>query len=505
MPTALFSVSDKTGLVDLASGLQAAGWSLLASGGTARALRGAGLDVQDVSDYTGSPEVLGGRVKTLHPAVHAGILARGTDRDTADLERIDAQEIDLVAVNLYPFREVVRDPNTDLLEAIENIDIGGVALIRAAAKNFARVAVLTDPSDYESVLTEIQRSAVVENETRHRLARKAFAHTAAYDAAISAYLRGQGASVAEHLDLELYPIQKLRYGENPHQQAVLYAYQPDAGPLGGRLLAGKQLSYNNLLDLDAAWRAALSFEKATICIIKHLSPCGIASAASLHEAYPHALASDPVSAFGSVIAANRVFDHETADLLGNLFVECIVAPGFTPQAIESLSTRSNLRLVEMPGLFLEPEYELRSVNAGLLRQSLDQGDPKDTVWRYVTQRQPDKTEAAALDFAWTVCQHVKSNAIVFASGEATVGIGGGQPNRVDCVRIAAQKAGERAIGAVMASDAFFPFPDSIEQAAKAGITAVIAPGGSVRDDQAIAAADLHGMAMVFTGVRHFRH
>ncbi|MCK4900030.1 MAG: bifunctional phosphoribosylaminoimidazolecarboxamide formyltransferase/IMP cyclohydrolase, partial [Anaerolineales bacterium] len=333
----------------------------------------------------------------------------------------------------------------------------------------------------------------------------AFAHTAAYDTTISAYLRGQGVAASDFINLELYPISQLRYGENPHQEGTLFGYTPEAGPLGGQLLQGKVLSYNNLLDLDAAWRAVLSFERPTVVIVKHLSPCGIASADSLAEAFPLALASDPVSAFGGVIAANRPFDAEVSQALDDLFVECIAAPGFAPESLEVLSPRVNLRLLSMPDTKIEPSYELRSINRGVLRQSVDMGDPGETGWRVVTRRRPNPEEWKALRFAWRACQHVKSNAIVFAQGEATVGIGGGQPNRVDCVRIAAGRAGGKAQGGVMASDAFFPFPDAVEEAAKAGISAIVAPGGSKRDADSIAAADAVDMAMLFTGVRHFRH
>ncbi len=505
MLTALFSVSDKTGLLELARGLHELGWDLLASGGTARVIRESKLPVQEVSEYTSMPEILGGRVKTLHPAVHAGILARPTAEDTADLERIAARPIDLVAVNLYPFQATVSRPDVSIEDAVENIDIGGVALIRAAAKNFARVAVLTAPSDYPGVLEELRANGALSQETRHRLALKAFAHTTSYDAAISTYFSGHGAGQGEQIILELYPISKLRYGENPHQEALLYGYTPDAGPLGGQLLQGKALSYNNILDLDAAWKAVVSFERPTIVIVKHLSPCGIASAGHLAEAFTAALACDPISAFGGVIAANRPFDAATAGSLGDLFVECIAAPGFQSNALRILESRKNLRLLSMPDTRLEPGFELRSTNQGVLRQSLDTGDPPGTRWQVVSQRQPNPDELEALKFAWKACQYVKSNAIVFARDQATVGIGGGQPNRVDSVRIAASRAGEKSRQAVMASDAFFPFPDSVEEAARAGITAIVAPGGSVRDAEAIAVADAHGIAMVFTGVRHFRH
>jgi len=500
MPTALISLSDKTNLVDFVRQLQTLGWDFLASGGTARVLRDANLPVTDVADYTGSPEILGGRVKTLHPAVSGGILARDSKADAADLARINARAIDLVACNLYPFQETVAKADVNLEDAIENIDIGGVTMIRAAAKNFARVTVLTDAADYQVVLEEIREHGGTSIETRRRLANKAFAHTRDYDAAIAGYLSGDGA-----LHLQLYPVQTLRYGENWHQDAALYAYAPDAGPLGGRLLQGKPVSYNNMLDLDAAWRAAISFERPSVVIVKHLSPCGIASADNLLEAYLPALECDPVSAFGSVIAVNRPFDEEIAQELGDLFVECIAAPGFTEGALQVLAKKTNLRLLEMPDTEVGFPFEYRSVVRGMLRQSLDVGDPEGTEWQVVTQRQPSDGERAALKFAWIACQHVKSNAIVIAQDEATVGIGGGQPNRVDCVAIAANRSGEKSRGAVMASDAFFPFPDVVEAAAKHGITAIIQPGGSLRDQLSVEACNQHGIAMVFTGVRHFRH
>lgn len=500
MPIALLSLADKSNLKPFAESLVSLGWDLLASGGTARLLREEGLPVRDVSDFTGSPEILGGRVKTLHPAVHGGILARESEADQRDLDQIQSQPIDLVAVNLYPFQKTIEEPDVTLEDAVENIDIGGVALLRAAAKNFHRVTVLVDTGDYERVLDELKSSGKTRLETRRKLAAKAFAHTRSYDAAITAYLSEESA-----IDLQLYPVQTLRYGENPHQSAELFSYDPQVGPMGGKLLQGKPLSYNNLLDLDAAWRAAVSFERPTVCIVKHLSPCGIASAGTLAQAYPAALESDPVSAFGSVIAVNRVFDLAVAEEVDDLFVECIIAPGFLSEALEWFAKKENLRILEMPDLSLYPEFEIRSINQGILRQDLDIGDPSEAVWHVVTKREPNEQEWTSLRFAWKACQHVKSNAIVFVSGEATVGIGGGQPNRVDCVRIAGTRAGEKSQGAVMASDAFFPFPDSVEEAAKFGITAIVQPGGSVRDDLSIERCDQLDISMVFTGVRHFRH
>jgi len=500
MPTALFSLSDKTGLVNFAKGLNALGWDFLASGGTARVLREANLPVMSVAEYTGSPEILGGRVKTLHPAVAGGLLSRDTNADIDDLELINARPIDLVACNLYPFQQTISKTDVNLAEAVENIDIGGVTLIRSAAKNFARVTVLTDAADYDQVLEEIQTHKGTPFETRRRLAEIAFTYTRDYDTAISAYLTGD-----KTLDIKLYPIQTLRYGENWHQEAVWYGFSPDEGPMGGTLIQGKPVSYNNVLDLDAAWRAAVSFDRPTVVIVKHLSPCGIASADILAEAYTPALESDPVSAFGSVVAVNRPFDAQIAQKLGDLFVECIVAPGFNKDAQVILAEKKNIRLLEIPDTRIEPLHELRSVVRGMLRQSLDTGDPEEAEWKIVTEKQPTEDEWISLKFAWKACQHVKSNAIVFVQGEATVGIGGGQPNRVDCVGIAHSHAGGKSKGAVMASDAFFPFPDTVEVAAKYGINAIIQPGGSLRDESSIEACNLHGIAMVFTGVRHFRH
>jgi len=499
MPRAILSVHDKTGLIEFARGLRDLGWTLIASGGTAKALRDQNIAVTEVGDYTGSPEILGGRVKTLHPAVHGGLLARSTEADHNELLKLGWDYIDLVAVNLYPFEATIAKPDVTFDEVIENIDIGGVTLIRAAAKNHQRVTLVCDPADYAAVLDEL-RAGSITGETRQRLAVKGFASTAHYDSAIFNYLSGSQA-----LHITAYPVQTLRYGENPHQSATFYSYDPNGGPLGGKVLQGKELSYNNLLDLDAAWKGAVSFDRPSIVIVKHLSPCGIATADRLVDAFKAALACDPISAFGGVIATNQPFDGATAEALGDLFVECIAAPGFTDDARAILAKRKNCRLVEMPDLTIDPAYELRAINHGLVKQDIDMGDPASAEWKVVSKRQPTDAEWAALKFAWKACQHVKSNSIVFAQGEATVGIGGGQPNRVDCVRIAKERAGEKSIGAVMASDAFFPFPDSVEVAAQAGITAIAHPGGSVRDAESIAIADAYNIAMVTTGVRHFRH
>lgn len=513
MPKAILSVHDKTGLVELARGLHELGWMLIASGGTARTLQENQIPVTEVAAYTKSPEILGGRVKTLHPAIHGGLLARSTESDLAELTQLGWDYIDLVAVNLYPFEQTVAKPNVTLEEAIENIDIGGVTLIRAAAKNYARVTLLCEPADYDSALQEL-RAGGVTDATRRKLAIKGFALTSHYDSAIYAYLSRQRGmtkpgDMTSPLQITAYPIQQLRYGENPHQAATVYSFTPNGSPLGGTVLQGKELSYNNLLDLDAAWRAVVSFNETSIVIVKHLSPCGIASAPLLTDAFGAAFASDPISAFGGVIASNRAFDDATAQALGDLFVECIAAPSFTDGAREILSKRKNCRLLQMPDLEITPRYELRTITRGLLKQDVDFGDPAANEWKVVSKREPTADELRALRFAWKACQHVKSNSIVFAralpQGEATVGIGGGQPNRVDCVKIAAERAGDVARGAVMASDAFFPFPDSVQVAARAGITAIVQPGGSVRDADAIAAADANNIAMLTTGFRHFRH
>ncbi len=509
MPKAILSVHDKTNLIPFAQGLRDMGWTLIASGGTARTLRENGLAVTEVAEYTKSPEILGGRVKTLHPAVHGGLLARGTQDDLRELQELNWDYIDLVACNLYPFEETIAKPGVTLADAIENIDIGGVTLIRAAAKNFQRVTLLCDPNDYDAVLAELREGRISEA-SRRSLAVKGFALTGAYDTAIHAYLAEENGEVkTAALEIKAYPIQTLRYGENPHQKATVYSFMPGGTPFGGKVLQGKELSYNNLLDLDAAWRAVVSYSETSMVIVKHLSPCGIASAPKLQDAFRYALASDPISAFGGVIATNRTFDAATANALGELFVECIAAPGFAAEAREILAKRKNLRLVEMPDLEIEPKFELRTITRGLVKQDVDFGDPPLTEWRTVSKRMPTDDELLALSFAWTACQHVKSNAIVFARnfehGVATVGIGGGQPNRVDCVKIATERAGDMARGAVLASDAFFPFPDSVELAARAGITAIVHPGGSVRDADSLAVADANNIAMVVTGVRHFRH
>lgn len=501
MPTALISVSDKTGIVEFAQELQKNGWTFLASGTTAQHLRDHKISITEISTYTQSPEMLGGRVKTLHPAIHAGILARATAADQKELKARNWQAIDLVVVNLYPFIQTIAKPDITFAQAIEQIDIGGVALIRAAAKNHERVTLICDPKDYEKISQEIQQGEITAD-TRKKLAIKGFAVTSHYDASIAHFFQDAETTPWQ---LNLFPIQKLRYGENPHQSATLYNYSPIEGPLGGKLLQGKELSYNNLLDLDAAWKTAVSFSQPTVCIVKHVSPCGIASANQLSKAFELALACDPISAFGGVIACNQPFDEAMANSLGKLFVECIAAPAFTEEAKKILQQKTQCRLLEIPTLALNPIFELRSINHGVLYQTLDQGDPQNTSWKIVTDRKPTDEEWNALHFAWQACQSVKSNAIILAKNTATIGIGGGQPNRIDCVKIALRRAGDDAKGCVMASDAFFPFADCVELAAQAGISAIVHPGGSIRDQESIAAADAAGITMAITGVRHFRH
>lgn len=499
---ALISLSEKTGLLDFARGLHVLGVELVASGGTAATLAGAGLPVIPVADLTGYPDLLGGRVKTLHPAIHGPILARPIAEHLAELQRHGMVAIDLVVCNLYPFERTIANANVSEAEAIENIDIGGVTLLRAAAKNFERVTVVVDPADYGPVLAALARDGM-SMEDRRRLALKAFQHTAAYDAAISGYLTRQTDSDAvlpEVLTLTAERVQALRYGENPHQRAAFYRWQ--GAPPAFEQLQGKELSYNNLGDLDGAWGAVTEFDTAAVAIIKHANPCGLATADDLPTAYRRAFDCDPVSAFGSIIAANRPVDVALVESIGSLFVEVLAAPGFMPEALARLGKKQNLRVMKHTGAASFP-LRLVTVAGGLLAQTPD--DPMLAETRVVTQRLPSPEEMADLLFAWRVAKWVKSNAIVFAKGRATVGVGAGQMSRLDAVNYAGMKAGARAVGAVMSSDAFFPFPDGIEAAAGFGITAAIQPGGSVRDEDVIAAADRLGLAMVFTGMRHFRH
>lgn len=513
MPRALLSVYDRTGLIEFASALVELGWDLVASGGTGKALSEGGLPVTSITQVTGVPEMLGGRVKTLHPAIHAGILARNTEDDIAALAEQGFAPINMVICNLYPFQQTVAKKGVTLQDAIEQIDIGGVTLLRAAAKNFFHVVSVCDPDDYANITAELKANAEIELATRRKLAVKAFAHTRDYDTAIHAYLSADFApsleadNLPQRLSVGLHQVETLRYGENPHQAGAFYSRTSGTGPLGGQFVGGqKQLSYNNYLDLDAAWRAVSSFEEPTVVIVKHLTPIGIASAATLTEAYPMALSGDPVSAYGGVVAVNREVDEPFIEALGSVFTEAIAAPGFTDDALSILSEkRKNCRLVQMPHPFDGLGYEVRTVQGGMLVQRPDMGDPEGTVFKTVTERKPTPEEYAAMQYAWKAVQHVKSNAIVIAQSDHIVGVGGGLPSRVDAVKLAVTKAGENAAGAALASDAFFPFADGIEAAIEAGVTAVIQPGGSIRDSEVIEAANKANVAMIFTGTRHFRH
>ncbi|MEB3305630.1 MAG: bifunctional phosphoribosylaminoimidazolecarboxamide formyltransferase/IMP cyclohydrolase [Cyanobacteriota bacterium] len=515
-PTALLSVSDKEGLLPLAQGLLAHGYRLISSGGTASALAAAGLPVTRVAEVTGAPEILGGRVKTLHPRIHGGILAKRDDPNhQRDLEAQGIDPIDVVAVNLYPFQRTVAQPGVSWEEAIENIDIGGPAMVRAAAKNHAHVAVLTDPAQYPAFLEALSTDQV-NGAVRRRLALEAFRHTAAYDAAISRWWAEQDGGES-HFHLHLPALQQLRYGENPHQQATWYG-DLAVGWGAGHQLQGKELSFNNLMDLEAALATVREFgygsepgssSQATpaAVVIKHTNPCGVAAATHPAEALQRALDADRVSAFGGIVALNQTVDRAGAEALTSLFLECVVAPGYSAEARELLAAKSNLRVLELAPAALEaaPRHHIRSLLGGLLVQQADDEPITPDVWQVVSQRRPSEQEWLDLRFAWQVVRHVRSNAIVVANHGQTLGIGGGQTNRVGAARIALAAAGSQAQGAVLASDGFFPFDDTVRLAAVHGISAVIQPGGSLRDGDSIAACDALGLAMVTTGRRHFLH
>ncbi len=519
---ALISVYDKSGLADFARRLAARGIEIVSTGGTAKLLREAGIGVRDVSDLTGWPEMLGGRVKTLHPKVHGGILfRRGDAGDRRQASDHQITPIDIVVVNLYPFEATAAKPGLTPGELIENIDIGGPTMVRSAAKNFESVAVVTDPEDYSGVAEEIESHGAVSLETRLALARKAFALTARYDGKIATELERLSAEngaielrgsefLSERLHFAFVRRQELRYGENPHQRAGLYvpAGAMATGLAAAHQLQGKELSYNNFVDLEAALELAQEFHRPAAVIVKHNNPCGTAEQDTLAEAYVKALACDPVSAYGGVMAFNRAMDQATAEEVAKLFVECIVAPGYDPAALEKLSSKKNLRLLQLPpggDSSRDAERDLKRISGGVLVQEPDRHELAETDLKVVTKRAPTREELNSLLFGWKVCKHVKSNAIVFTRDGQTVGVGAGQMSRVDSVKIAVMKAQLPLAGTVVASDAFFPFPDGVEVAGKAGATAVIQPGGSVRDAEVIAAADRLGMAMVFCGVRHFRH
>lgn len=521
---AIISVANREGIVALGRELQTHGVSIFSTSGTASVLREADVETQAVSTLTGFPEILDGRVKTLHPAIFGGILARrDSETHMRELQEHTIAPIDMVVVNLYPFAQTVASGHTTLHEALEQVDIGGVSLLRAAAKNFEHVIVLARPQDYEAVMLEWHEKGEVSVNTRRRLAAIAFQQTASYDSAIADYLRAQAAEpqyFPEDLTLPLRRIQKLRYGENPHQQAAFYGWHEPASDTnrpslaGAEILHGKELSYNNLLDLDAALAAVQSFSAPTLAIIKHTNPCGLACDDRVVEAYNKAHAGDPISAYGGIIGCNRPIDADTASEITHLFYEAIIAPEFTPEALEILRQKKNIRLlathspVESGGLngtHSGIQLEVRSVSGGLLLQTSDTWGEQETRYRVVTEREPTLEEVTDLMFAWKVVKHVKSNAIVLARKLAVLGVGAGQMNRVASVQLALEKAGESARGSVLASDAYFPFADGVEAAAKSGITAIIQPGGSVRDEETIRTANHYAIAMIFTDQRHFRH
>ncbi len=513
---AILSVTDKTGLADFARALAALGVELISTGGTAKLLRDSGIAVKDISELTGFPEMLDGRVKTLHPKVHGGILhMRDNAAHRSAVAQHGIQPIDMVVVNLYAFEKTASKPGVEFQELIENIDIGGPSMLRSAAKNFRDVAVVTSPADYAAIADEMKHSGgSLSLETKWRLAQKAFATTSAYDSAIASTLetiaakdghfeRQPHAGFPETLRLQFHKRFDLRYGENPHQKAALYSDGSALGVTNGQQLQGKELSYNNIVDLQAAWDLAQEFKEPACAIIKHTNPCGTATAANLLDAYKKALEADPVSAFGGVIGLNRPVDAAAAEEIAKLFVEAIAAPGFDAAAREKFAAKKNLRLVEIQPA--PPKWTLKHVSGGILVQDEDAITLNEADLKVVSKRPPTDAEMRALKFAWVICKHVKSNAIVYARDGQSVGVGAGQMSRVDSCKLGAMKAALPLKGTVAASDAFFPFPDGVEEIAKAGATAIIQPGGSVRDNEVIAAADRLGLAMVLTGIRHFRH
>ncbi|MBQ2859605.1 MAG: bifunctional phosphoribosylaminoimidazolecarboxamide formyltransferase/IMP cyclohydrolase [Peptococcaceae bacterium] len=509
MKRALISVSDKTGVVEFAKALTELGYEVVSTGGTSKALSEAGVPVIGISDVTGFPEILEGRVKTLHPAVHGGILAKGTDEHMAVLAEHEIKPIDLVVVNLYPFQATVAKPDVTLEDAIENIDIGGPTMVRSAAKNHDRVGIIVNPARYESVITELKEAGALSLNTKRLLALEAFQHTAQYDAAISHYLTD--AFGAEALAGEIafggQKIQELRYGENPHQKAAFYRSGiPVSGTLANaKQLNGKELSYNNIVDVDAAWQLVNEFAQPATVIVKHTNPCGTAIADTLAEAYARAYAADSVSAFGGIVAVNRTMDKATAEQVVQTFIEAVIAPAFDEDAVEVLKTKKNLRLLEVGEKLPNNELWIEKVSGGFLVQERDNHNLKVEDCKVVTDRVPTEAELTEMIFAWNIVKHVKSNAIVVTKDGQSIGVGAGQMNRVGSANIAFEQAGEKCQGAVLASDAFFPFRDTVDAAAKAGITAIIQPGGSLRDQESIDACNEHGIAMIFTGIRHFKH
>jgi len=508
---ALISVYDKTGITDFATKLVAAKFDLISTGGTFTAISDAGLPVKQVSDVTGSPEILDGRVKTLHPIIHGGLLGRrDSDAHVQEMAEHGIEPIDVVVVNLYPFVETISKPGVSLEDALENIDIGGPTMIRAAAKNFLSVVVIVDPEDYEWVSNKLNNNDLTIGD-RKSLAAKAFAHVAVYDSAVTGYLSDSSneSEMPESIPIGLNKILSLRYGENPHQKGALYGVSGVAasGIAGAEQLHGRDLSFNNLMDADAAWRTVSDFEEPTAVVIKHTNACGLASDNDLVVAYRKAYEGDSVSAFGGIVGYNRAVTAEVAEAMDPVFYEVVVAPEYEPDALEILKKKRNLRILTT-GTNKNAEgtaYDVRPITGGILVQTPDFIEEDSRSWKIVTERTPTDEELRDLAFAWKAGKHIKSNAIVLAKGQALMGMGAGQPNRVVSVHLSQRVAGEKAIGSVLASDAFFPFPDNIELAAEAGVTAIVQPGGSIRDDEVIEAANKHKLAMVFTGVRHFRH
>jgi phosphoribosylaminoimidazolecarboxamide formyltransferase / IMP cyclohydrolase len=509
---ALISVYDKHGVVEFARELADLGWELVSTGGTLGALREAGLEVVSVSDVTNFPEILDGRVKTLHPMIHGGLLGRpDLESDDEQMREHGIEPFHMLVVNLYPFEATIAREGVPESEAIEQIDIGGPAMLRAAAKNHEYLTVVVDPADYEVVVERLRRNDI-DHVFRRRQAAKVFAHTSAYDATVSGYLQRQeeeAVGFPGSLLLAGKKVADLRYGENPHQRAASYrssSLGPSTGIMAARQLGGKELSFNNLLDADAAWNAVQGWDGPAVVIVKHTIPCGLAVAGDLSIAYERALEGDPVSAFGGIVAMNRPLDADTAEKIGTMFYEVIIAPGFDDDALDRLRRKKQLRLLEVDEIEIgSPALELKTVLGGWLLQEADQIVSDVESWRSMASREPTDEERRDLIFAWRAVRHVKSNAIVLAHHRSITGVGSGQPNRVESVSIAVKKAGTRAVGSVLASDAFFPFPDGVEVAAAAGVTAIVQPGGSIRDEEVIAAAERAGLAMLFTGERHFRH
>lgn len=513
----IISVSDKEGISNFATGLQDFDVEILSTGGTAKQLRDAGVKVMDISEYTGSPEILDGRVKTLHPKIYGGVLAlRDNDTHLQQMAENEIEPIDMIVVNLYPFEEVIKKEDVDLMEAIENIDIGGPTMLRAAAKNYQYVTIVTHPEDYKELLKELKKNkGSISPDTNFRLAVKAFSYVSRYDAAISNFLgaidqNGEHTKFPPSLTIHMDKKMKLRYGENPHQEGSFYVQSgfEEACISNSTQLQGKELSLNNIYDTDAALEVVKDFSETACVVVKHNNPCGVATDESVFEAFLKAKACDPVSSFGGIVAFNREVDEATASELAGMFLEVVIAPGFSEKALEVLSSKRNLRVMKTPELPLKSNagLDFKKVIGGALIQDRDTGIDKDfDNMKVLTKRKPTDEELSALKFGWKVCKHVKSNAIVFAREGQTVGIGAGQMSRVDSVKIATIKAELPTKGTVLASDAFFPFRDGVDEAAKAGITAIIQPGGSIRDQEIIDACDEHGIAMVFTGFRHFKH